>query len=146
MSVNLDDAFLVEVGLAAMPAQDRPAFLQHIYEEIELRVGTRLTEGLSDEQLVEFERIIDRNGSTIIAWVEAHAPDFEQDPQYRRIALAAGADADPGVVLGEYVATKWLDVNRHDYGDVVSAIVEEIKVELRRDAAKVLAVYQTPSG
>lgn len=144
MTMNLDDGFLAEVGLGAMPAEERPAFFQHVYVELECRVGTRLTDGLSDQQLVEFERIIDHDDATIIAWVENHAPDFEADPVYRGIAERAGRDVDPGLLLGEYVATKWLGVNRPDYDDVVLSVFEDIKAEIRRDAAKVLATYCPP--
>jgi len=42
-----------------MPDDHKQAFLEHLYEELELRVGTRLSEGMTDAQLAEFEKLID---------------------------------------------------------------------------------------
>jgi len=58
---QLDEKFLNDLGLADMPADQKKAFLDHIYDELELRVGTKLSDGLTDAQLSEFERIIDRD-------------------------------------------------------------------------------------
>ena len=51
---QLDENFLNDIGLGSLPEAQKKPFLQHIYEELELRVGTRLSDGLSDEQLEEF--------------------------------------------------------------------------------------------
>ena len=55
---QLDDKFLEEIGLNSLPEEQKKPFLQHIYDELELRVGTKLSDGMTDEQLEEFESII----------------------------------------------------------------------------------------
>ena len=52
---HLDDNFLQEVGLEALPQNQRQAFLEQVYSSLEGRVGVQLSEGLSDNQLEEFE-------------------------------------------------------------------------------------------
>ena len=42
---QLDDKFLEEVGLGSLPADQKQAFLAHLREQLELRVGTQLSEG-----------------------------------------------------------------------------------------------------
>lgn len=127
---QLDDKFLEEVGLAAMPEEQKKPFLQHIYDELELRVGTRLSEGMSDAQLEEFESIIDRKDEVINAWLTAHVPDYHNDQAFGRIQQATGLDVnDPGL-RAEYTATKWLEVNRPDYRDVVASVLDELKKEI----------------
>ena len=61
---HLDDNFLQEVGLEALPQNQRQAFLEQVYSSLEGRVGVQLSEGLSDNQLEEFEsiRIVCVNG------------------------------------------------------------------------------------
>lgn len=66
---RLDDQFLKDIGLEGLPDEQKQPFLQHIYSELELRVGTRLSDGLSDAQLEEFEEIIDRKEDKIQAWL-----------------------------------------------------------------------------
>lgn len=76
---QLNDDFLQSVGLGAMPDDQRQAFLQHLYEELELRVGTRLSEGMNEDQLAEFEQLIDDdNEQGALAWLESHRPDYKE--------------------------------------------------------------------
>ena len=76
---QLDDNFLQSVGLGGMPDDQKKAFLEHLYEELELRVGTRLSEGMSDDQLAEFEKLIDANDETgALKWLETNRPDYKQ--------------------------------------------------------------------
>lgn len=135
--ISLDDTFLDDVGLTELPTEQRQAFLQHIYEEFELRVGTSLSHGLSDAQLCEFESLIDRDLGAVTAWLDSVAPDFPEDPLYVTMVEKL-SPATPDVLLCEYAASKWLDVNRPDYRTLVAAEYERIKDELRDRAAEIL--------
>ena len=72
---QLDDKFLQDLGLDQLPESQRQAFLQHIYDELELRVGTQLSEGMSDEQLEQYEAIIDKDQNVIVSWIAQYVPD-----------------------------------------------------------------------
>lgn len=53
--------------------------LAHIYETLELRVGMKLAEQMSDAQLDEFESFIDRNDEAgALKWLETNFPDYKQ--------------------------------------------------------------------
>lgn len=133
---QLDDTFLEELGLGGLPAEERRAFLEHVYSQLELRVGTRLSEGLSDEQLSEFESFVDRDREKVSAWVAAHTPDYQNDTTYRQIRQSAGDGVSDDIVLAEYASLKWLSLNRPDYRDVVKQVLDELKQEIasNRDA------------
>ena len=74
-----DDDLLQGLGLTSLPDDQKQAFLQHIYEELELRVGTRLSEGMSDDQLAEFEKLIDENNEEgALKWLETHRSDYKE--------------------------------------------------------------------
>ena len=78
MMFQLDDDFLQELGLGSMPDDQRAAFLQHLYDELELRVGTRLSEGMDEDQLGEFEKLIESNDeSGALSWLEANRPHYK---------------------------------------------------------------------
>ena len=127
---QLDENFLNDLGLQDMPAEQKDAFLKHIYDELELRVGTKLSEGLSEDQLREFERIIDRDQASIQNWIRNHAPNYVEDPMFVRLQQATKLDAGDQGLLAEYSATKWLEVNRPDYRDVVASVLDELKKEI----------------
>lgn len=127
---QLDDKFLADIGLNELPEDQKKAFLQHIYDELELRVGTKLSDGMSDEQLEEFESIIDRKDDVITQWLAKYVPDYYNDEAFGRIQEATGLDVnDPGL-RAEYAATKWLEVNRPDYRDVVAQVLDGLKQEI----------------
>lgn len=133
---QLDDQFLQDLGLDQLPEAQRQAFLQHIYSELELRVGTQLSEGMSEEQLDQFESIIDKDQDVIENWLAQYAPDYHNDPVFARLQQATGLDVNDLSLRDEFVATKWLEVNRPDYRDVVAGVLENLKQEIRtnRDA------------
>ena len=133
---QLDDKFLQDVGLGELPADQKQAFLDHFREQLELRVGTRLSDGLSDAQLEEFESFIDRNQEKVNGWISANVPDYQNDQIYQQLKSGAPENIPELVVLSEYASLKWLGINRPDYREVVSQTMDELKREIisNRDA------------
>ncbi|MEO6110188.1 MAG: DUF5663 domain-containing protein [Candidatus Saccharimonadales bacterium] len=127
---QLDDQFLIDVGLGDLPEAQKKPFLQHTYDQLEYKVGIRLSEGMSDTQLEEFEAIIDRKEEVVSSWLAAHAPDFQNEEVYQRLQQASGLPAGDAGLRAEFAATKWLEVNRPDYRDVVARTLDELKQEI----------------
>lgn len=127
---QLDDQFLQDIGLADLPEDQKKPFLQHVYDQLEYRVGVRLSEGMTDAQLEEFEAIIDKKPEVIDAWVAQFAPAYTTDDLFVKIQAASGLAVTDPLVKSEYAATKWLEVNRPDYRDVVAATLAELKQEI----------------
>lgn len=139
---QLDDQFLKDIGMADLPEDQKDAFLQHIYATLEERVGIKLSDGMSDEQLEEFEKIIDKDDATVASWLAAHVPNFQTDDLFIRMQNATNLPAnDPGL-KSEYASTKWLEVNRPDYRAVVAAVLDELKEEIIANSKKILSSDQ----
>lgn len=130
---QLDDAFLQDIGLGDMPDDQKQAFLQHIYKELELRVGTKLSEGLSDQQMAEFESFIDRDEDKVSAWFNQHLPNYAEQPDYQQLKAGAPEEASDLDVLCEYGSLKWLELNRPDYRQVVAGELETLKKEIAQN-------------
>lgn len=76
--IKLDDNLLNEIGLTALPPEDKKKMLAHIYETLEMRVGMRLAEQMSDAQLDEFEQFINRNDEAgALHWLETNFPNYK---------------------------------------------------------------------
>lgn len=76
---KLDDNFLIELGLGSLPATEKNKMLAHIYETLEMKVGMRLAEKMSNEQLDEFESFINQNDeSGALKWLETNFPNYKQ--------------------------------------------------------------------
>lgn len=76
--IKLDDDLLQELGLAALPPEEKKKLLAHIYETLEMRVGMKLAEQMSDAQLTEFEQFIDKNDEGgALKWLESNFPNYK---------------------------------------------------------------------
>ncbi len=76
---KLDDNLLKELGLGTLPAEEKNRMLAHIYETLEMRVGMKLAEQMTNEQLDEFEGFIDRNDEAgALKWLETNFPNYKQ--------------------------------------------------------------------
>ena len=135
---QLDDKFLTDIGLADLPEEQKKPFLQHLYNQLEYRVGMRLSEGMSDEQLEQFEAIIDKKAEVVGAWIQQNAPTYASDELFMKIQQASGLAAEDPLLKSEYAATKWLEVNRPDYRDVVAKTLEELKQEISQNRDVIL--------
>lgn len=76
---KLDNNFLTSLGLSSLPVDEKNKLLQHIYERLEMNVGMRLAEKMTDAQLDEFESFIDRNDEQgALRWLETNFPNYKQ--------------------------------------------------------------------
>jgi hypothetical protein len=133
---QLDGKFLDEVGLGSLPDEQKKAFLEYFREQLELRVGTKLSDGLSDEQLDEFESFMDRDEAKVDAWLAANAPNYQQEQSYQKLKTAAPEGTSAVAVKSEFASLRWLGLNRPNYRDVVSSVMKALRDETiaNRDA------------
>ena len=76
---KLDDNFLTELGLSSLPPAEKNKMLSHIYETLEMKIGMRLAEKMSNEQLDEFESFINGNDEAgALKWLESNFPNYKQ--------------------------------------------------------------------
>jgi hypothetical protein len=142
---QLDDQFLKDIGLADLPDEQKKPFLQHVYDQLEYRVGVRLSEGMTDAQLEEFEAIIDRKEDVVSAWIQNNAPSYAAEEVFQKIQQASGLTADNPALKAEYAATKWLEINRPDYRDVVAKTLDDLKNEINTNRDAILESGSEPA-
>lgn len=140
---QLDDKFLQDIGLGDLPEQEKKAFLQHIYDELELRVGTKLSEGLNEQQMGEFEAFVDRDEDKVRAWFDKNLPDYASLPDFQQLKASAPADVPEVVVMSEYASLKWLELNRPDYRQIVAQELEKLKQEIISNRDNILGGSDT---
>ena len=74
--MEFDEKFLQEMGLSAMPEDQKQAFLNYVQEELEIRIGERISKGLTETQLNEFDMITDP--AEAAKWLEKNRPDYRE--------------------------------------------------------------------
>lgn len=98
--LKLDNNFLIELGLGALPEEEKKALLGHIFETLEMRVGMKLAERMTNEQLLEFEQFLDRGDDPgALKWLETNFPDYKQVVADELEALKAEIKASAPQIL-----------------------------------------------
>lgn len=77
-ALKIDNSLLDELGLGSLPAEEKAGLLKHIYETLEMRVGMRLADQMSNEQLDEFERFFNaQDDAGAFHWLETNFPNYK---------------------------------------------------------------------
>ena len=74
--MEFDENFLQEMGLQAMPENQKQSFLDYVQRELEIRIGERISKGLTETQLNEFDLITDPIEAA--KWLEINRPDYRE--------------------------------------------------------------------
>lgn len=93
---KLDNDFLISLGLGGLPVEEKNKLLQVIYERLEMNVGMRLAEKMTDQQLDEFEAFIDRKDETgALHWLETNFPNYKDvvAEELEKLKAEVGASA-----------------------------------------------------
>lgn len=78
MAIKIDASLLQELGLATLPDTEKNSLLRHIYETLEMRVGMRLADQMTNEQLDEFEQYFDaKDDAGAFKWLETNFPNYK---------------------------------------------------------------------
>lgn len=76
---QIDDNFLASLGLAQLPQDEKEKMKAHIYETLEMRVGIKLASNMTDEQLTEFETLMNnQDDAGALRWLETNFPNYKQ--------------------------------------------------------------------
>ena len=134
---ELGEKFFEEIGVNRMPENEREEFKKHIQEEVEIRVGERISDGIPVEKLDEFEMIVDGDSDFVQSWILSHAADYKNDPIYQAFLVQNGGQ-ESAEITNEFAAMKWLQLNRPDFTQIVAVAMDEMKGELRANIDKIV--------
>lgn len=133
---NIDDSFLESVGLGGLPADQKSGFLQYAQDQLEIRIGEKMSNNLSDAQLDEFEKIIDNDQEMMQKWLAA-AGDYKNNEVYQKLVQAAGGDS--AEVENDFITAVWLNRNCPQYQQLIDESVNEIREEITKNKDQILA-------
>ncbi len=137
--MKFDDDFLNEVGLSELPADQKQVFLEHTKEELEVRVGNKMGQNLSDAQIAEFEGVMNNNQQVIRKVVSELGMDFRTDPIYQGLLTKYRVKEGTWEIISEYLSIKWVQKNCPNYAQIVSETVAELKEEIKQNKESILA-------
>ena len=131
-------SFLEAVGLGALPEDQKAAFLENAQDQFEVRVGEKMNAQMTDDQVAEFEKIIDNDQETVQKWL-AQFGDYQNDETFIKLKEDADADGDDQMLLADYVTAKWLDQNCPQYQQIIHDVMGELQEEISQQKDAILA-------
>ena len=133
---NIDDSFLESVGLGGLPADQKSGFMQYAQDQLEIRIGEKMSNNLNEAQLDEFEKIIDNDQEMMQKWLAA-AGDYKNNEVYQKLVQAAGGDS--AEVENDFVTAVWLNRNCPQYQQLIDESMNEIREEITKNKDQILA-------
>ena len=134
--IRVDENFLRETGLGDLDEMQRTAFIEEAQRLLENRIGEKLSEGLSLEQLEEFDGIMKKDKNVMIKAL-AKLGDYRIDEVYQNLLKRYGVTEGTVDILSEYLSVKWIQINRPNYAEVSRQVFEELKQEVRTSSEEI---------
>ena len=134
--IRVDENFLRETGLGDLNEMQRTAFIEEPQRLLENRIGEKLSEGLSLEQLEEFDGIMKKDKNVMIKAL-AKLGDYRIDEVYQNLLKRYGVTEGTVDILSEYLSVKWIQTNRPNYAEVSCQVFEELKQEVRASSEEI---------
>jgi hypothetical protein len=101
--LKIDEDLLKDLGLDALPEQEKKQMLVQIYETLEIRVGMTLAKQMSEDQLKEFEGFVDSNDEDgALKWLETNFPAYKDVVHSELAKLKDEIKANSGEILKEF--------------------------------------------
>lgn len=135
---QLDDNFFKGIDIDRMSPEEAVVFKQHVQEELEARVGERITDGFSNEKLEEFEKIIDDVPGFVDNWLMINVPDFRSNRAFNMLVQQNGGQENRQTIA-EFASMKWLEINRPDFNQITTIVMKEMQDELKANIDKIFS-------
>ena len=129
------------MGLQNLPEPQKEALISEIQIELENRVGEKMSEGMTPEQLEEFDGIMRKDRNVMIKFL-SKLGDYRQDDLYQKLLRRYNVSQGTLEILGEYLSVKWIQLNRPDYAKVTQDIENEFKQEIIRSHDEIIEVLK----
>lgn len=94
--LKIDNNLLQELGLVGLPDAEKNSLLKHIYETLEMRVGMRLADQMTNQQLDEFEQYFEaKDDAGAFKWLETNFPNYKDivQEEFEKLKSEVGQSA-----------------------------------------------------
>lgn len=121
-----DEQIIEQLGISELP-QDEQA---EIVNEAQVRIGELISSKLTDEQVAEYQAIIDGNSDVISSWLDKSIPDYKNEVVYQTFEEGVEADPEHNDPAKLFASVAWVQLTVPDIQNVVAEALEAFKQEL----------------
>lgn len=123
------DELIVELGIQDYSPEEQ----QRVLDELNMLVGEAMLSHLAEEQVSEYEAIINGDQAVIDAWLAENDPQYAESMTYQQ--LAEGVEDDPDHVPADkvYASMAWIEKNNPNLNETVAMIKATLKANIAQD-------------
>lgn len=133
--MNLSSSFLNKLGLDEMPEDQKQAFLVFVYEQLEERVGEKISNLLSESKKIEFNEISKGSKEAIENFLSSRKIDYKEHPLYKQLLTEKFSDK---AIKLEIVSSLWLEENAPNYKEIVVRTMKEIEQDIIKNKEEII--------
>ena len=91
-----------------MRAEDRPSFAKYARERLEVRIGSRFTRQMTNQQVDELNKILDNPNKQVVSdWLGNNIPNYKNAVAEEVARLKSEIRANATAILATSPATSW---------------------------------------
>jgi hypothetical protein len=114
-----------QLGIADLPEDEQT----EIINEAQVRIGEAVSEQLTDEQLAEYQAIIDGNEQVISSWLEKNVPEYKDEAVYQSLEESVESDPEHNDPAKLFASLAWVQLTVPNLPDVLAEALESYKQE-----------------
>ena len=125
MQFDAED-IIKRLGIESLPADEQ----EEIIDTLNERIGASISMSLTEQQINEYQAIIDGRQVVIDAWLDQNLPNYKDTEVYKEVL--AGFESDPEKVPGDKVVASiaWVEKNVPNKESIVAKAIEDFSREL----------------
>jgi hypothetical protein len=123
--MSQDEYIIKRLGAETLSAE-----LQNdILEAVRVLIGEAISEGLSEQQVNEYEAIIDDHEIAIDLWLKQHVPNYKDSVVYQQ--FVEGYEEDPEHNRPEklFANLAWVELNVPNVKGITNKVIDEFKAK-----------------
>ena len=115
----MDQDLIAELGIEGLTPEEQATIIDNLNYDI----GDALESSLSEEQLEEYQSIIDGDQAVIDAWLQHNVPHFKETPAFKEL----NEDADDIPADKVFASIAWIQFNAPHFEQVVAELKQKAK-------------------
>lgn len=125
MQFDAED-IIKRLGIESLSADEQ----EEIIDTLNERIGASISMSLTEQQINEYQAIIDGRQVVIDAWLDQNLPNYKDTEVYKEVQ--AGFESDPEKVPGDKVVASiaWVEKNVPNKESIVAKAIEDFSREL----------------
>lgn len=118
-----DEYIIEQLSIEAFSAGEQ----QEMLNEVRMRIGEAVSEGLSDIQLDEYQAIIDADNTVIQPWLKKNVPEYKNTVVYQQLKEDAASDPEYNDPAKLFATLAWIELNVPNRKEITDAVIADYK-------------------